>query len=1513
MDLHQRLIALSDLDCAVARRFQDRPVLTEVAGRLLAEQWRQRRLGDSHDPLSLYLISRSPPGARAWIRPLSTLLIERFCRRVTLNLTEGEDFISTHAEDNPDWAVAIDLHAVELLINDCGPFMLDRYREELLAYWSRFDITGQTPWQWYTEHLRQQFINALDAGKRASRLRPQVIDLANRLLVIPETAVTPTASPSVSLLSSDLSASGKIDRDLGSALLIEHSSDTAGTSVTLLFTLVGKLLVFPSRQVMINILERLWPATPTPAPHVLRILPQTEEPFAAQALGLLRQQLDVVQAVANNYHAQGLALALGRNTDHLTSMVELCNRAERTQRQRLTEQLPDWLRHAPYTAQALYARNLVDVAQSYEDANGQFWLDGIVSAEAFANQQLRARLAVDHPGESLAPEEVLVLNYQITTSSTAIGDTAFTSGEIHTVTFSLAELAIGNLVLLKPGKVALASSTGQPLPAWLNEGYVKTLVSELDIGASYPRLLRTKLLDDPEQRHARERLLDAQLRSQLPAQAMELHLRGEGISEASALRIAQIFTRTPDDRTHWVMRPLGLLRRADAEPDHPLNTWLIEAANPTSGVCLLYRPQHEQPLLEYDDRLALLVAIGTPGALQDDLLQRLPAPDRKVYAHGGFQEPHLFHPLDDSFAVPFATPAPVTLSTEPAVDDIGKAIYQASIEETIQHFQAHAVTTHEATWKSRITFGWLLFNSVLPFAGRLAGRLAWLAQIETALAQVIDTDDSLSPTEHRIAWVNLLLNLALLLLSGSPAQLQLEEGAEDHLAPPPLPSPQAPALAQVETTVPDSELDFSWAQPAGKLSQAQRQALNALSSRTLPQSLGEPIPHGALAGLHLHDNNLYVLLEGKAYSVLLDEPSGQPRIVGDSPEQLPGPWLRRDEANRWGIDLRLRLRGGMPMTSRIARLREANRQALVELDRTLAQDLEQGLEQLRRMRIDASSFNDDMPEDDLRKHLHTCQAASLHWKAYLERLNQRNALEVRDGFKLERANALTQRAFSEQMIYATLHQLYTPKRTQLMRFISENETRMSPADLVIYSRRLAEISPLLDELVINADAMHDIHAQLKKLTNRGQDRIQAMFDSLERGWPSAERPITCRYIRLENHFNRLFAFHPLKASEPRNGGFWLKLANDNISLVIAQRRQLAALAKPSDELATRLLKSAKEWLAQADRQLGNFKTLSTDTASTALLAPIEQDLAYIQATVSSELAEYPDYPPTTTLSRLREQTPGLIETEEHGVLLGVPRAGDETTVDIEAPGPEGRTRTYRQDHGNWVEVPPAPVARARTNDSLKRLLKGSQALMDNARATLHHLQGSPNERYLPVEIHDELMLHGQRMTERADAIERRLTADNASDEASGGQDAARVGKALSDLAMILESQAKALRIQAALSQKPRMGELQNLIDNHEVTVHALGARTRLAKVKGRPADYLDEYVIRHQGRDLWYAHFHYPAQDTAKPQFLAGHLKTADQRHLKGQTAVDVATGRPVEVYRSPITLAAATRFFFSL
>uniref|UniRef100_UPI0015B6B8F9 dermonecrotic toxin domain-containing protein n=2 Tax=unclassified Pseudomonas TaxID=196821 RepID=UPI0015B6B8F9 len=88
--------------------------------------------------------------------------------------------------------------------------------------------------------------------------------------------------------------------------------------------------------------------------------------------------------------------------------------------------------------------------------------------------------------------------------------------------------------------------------------YLRSVVSELDIGASYPAMLRRKLLDDPNGRVTRQRLLTTQLRSQLPALAQELYLRGKLPDQQAASRIAQVFWTAEDDEARrWIMRPLG--------------------------------------------------------------------------------------------------------------------------------------------------------------------------------------------------------------------------------------------------------------------------------------------------------------------------------------------------------------------------------------------------------------------------------------------------------------------------------------------------------------------------------------------------------------------------------------------------------------------------------------------------------------------------------------------------------------------------------------------------------------------------------------------------------------------------------------------------------------------------------------------------------------------------------------------------------------------------------------------
>lgn len=1527
MDLHQSFLTLSRLDCVVAQRFKDRPLLLQSASRMLIEQWHARHFDRTQDPLALWLVSRGPQGTAAWPRLLPAMLIERYCLRTTLNLTPGEDFLSLRDDGDPAGAQDIDLHAVELLINECGPLLLSRYLQDLAEYWSSFDAHGQTPWQWYAEFLQKQFASALESRSKDHSLTPEQVDTANYLKDHAGAGQADVQQPSITLLSTDLSASANIDVDLGSALLIEGAAHDDASSITLLYTLLGKLLAFPSRPTMLGILARLWPHTRVPTAHQLHLAPLSDSWFQMQALQLLHQQIRVARAIADSYQQQDQALLLSQDLDRLTSVLELCDRNERTQRQRLSQHLPDWLRNAPTRGQQQYARLLIDTAQSYEMASGSTWLDDVETAQAFANRLLAQRIDADHPGTALLPEEVRVKNFQVTGLASGQGSLVI-SGEEQLVEYSLADLAIGNIGLLRPGRVELRSRSNAPLPSWMNETYLHTLVSELDIATAYPKMLNDKLLNDPLEKQRRQALLGAQLRYQLPALAMELHLRGEGLDEHSVEQLKRLLAWPQAlDEGRWVMRPLSLLRLPEASPDRVLNTWLFEAIRPGAGTCLLYRPLHAQSLLQFDDRIALLNAIATPGELQDDILQRLPEEQRKVYAHGGFIEPHLFHPLDDPFAVPFGIPRPVTLGIEAAEQDIGKAIYEACVQESIQRFQAHAHTTAQARWESWKELGWLLFNTLLPLGGSTLGKVAWLVQMEIAFAEFVEIDSTRDPEGHRTALVNLLVDIALLLLSHTALEKPLEEGNEPTLSQQVVSGPGAlvPPPIEVTSPAPLGQLVFGWSAPTRTLSVAQQSALHALSSSRLPSELGQLIPHGPLAGLFLAEDQCWVQLQGKVFRVQLDEQYGQPRIVADTPQATPGPWLVRDEAGRWQLDLHLRLRGGMPTGSRIARLREEKRQRMQVLDEQIRQDHAQGMETLWRLKEQVEQFDIDIPDNDLKTQYESALAASAHWQGHLQRLKERNALEPLQRFKPRRATALCQRAYSEQLVHLITQRRYRPQHMQLEHFlrqfkgeagrlkgdVRQYDGQISVDDLNVYKNRLAALAPLLDDMLLNAQAMQEIREELGTLSIREPADLRQSVESLIQALANTDTPMQLRYRRLDSNFNHLFALSDADNDAPGSPFFWLNLANKTYHRVYGQRKQLASLANPSQEMSVRLLRGIDDWLREANRQLLNFSALLDEEQVQQILAKVNEDLACIQAAVRSELAQYPDFPATVSLKQLRQEAPGLIEVEDEGLLLGVPNADDATLVVVPDRDPQQPPRTFRQQDQAWVELPLPGTAPRQATTKLKHLLKDSEQLMARAQQALERLQRTPDDNYLPVEIHELLSFQQADLLKRSQAIERHLTADNEVDENAGERDAAQVNRRLVDLAAQLGQAAVDLRVQAALRQAPRMGEVQYLLDNQQVTVHALAPRTKLAKVRGRADDYLDEYVIRHQGQDLWYAHFHYRKPETPKDQFSAGHLKTLAQRHLPGRVVLDPATGKEVPVYRAPITVASAIRYFF--
>lgn len=1494
-NLHQRLAMVTDLHCQVARRFSERPTLLEVAGDILVQAWQQRQLATRHDPRALYLTTLSPTG-KAWVRPLPQVLVERYCLRRTLNLPAEEAFLSMLPDAATADRLTIDLHEVELLINETAPALLETYRQRLANFWSRASLTGETPWRWYANVLREQMRKAIDSHARDGNLSTFALAVASLVNNYPSTAERATwpntADLKVNLLGIDFSPDAQFDADLASAVLIEQQSHQPERQLTLLYTLSGRLLAFPSRQALLETINRNWPDSLRSSPRQVNLQPTTQSVFEGQALGLLSTQLQLIDAIAGKYRSQQDAEALANELDRLTSLIDLCDTDEAARRQPLVAELPAWLRDAASRPLMRYSTLLVDVAQGYQDANGQFWLDGIDTSEAYANRLLAARLASDHPAEPLDPEHVHLVNYQTTAVAAAGQDAVIPLGEVTPVTYTLAQLAIANLGLLKAGRVELSTTDGSPLPAWMTETYLRQLVRELDVGAHYPAMLRERLLDDATERARREKLFTLQLHSQLPALAMELHLRGVLQDADISSHIGELFSpQASPDTPRWALRPLGFIKAPGSPADRPRNTWLIEPQAVTTGPCLLYRPLHPDSLLFYRDRLALLDAIATPGVLQDDLLRRLPAEDRRFYAHGGFLEPHLFTILEDTSAVPWQTPAPVTLALTDAEQAPGKALYLACVNESIQRFAEHAASSAQARWDSWKELGWLLFNTLLPLAGSTLGKVAWLAQMEVALASYVE--DDADPTRHRLAMVDLLVNIAMLLFSHSIMRLQIEQASPSLASEDPTPAQPAAEAVLPVIEHDRSPLDFGWARADHRLDSHQRQALEALKASPTPAELGSAVPNGPMQGLYLYRNSFYALLDNSVYEVMHDD--GLIRLIG--PQQQPGPWLMRDEVGRWKVDLRLRLKGGQPLSEQLRKLRLEKQAALQASSDQLQADKAQMADKLHQVATIEKLLVAASDDSLLARCQEKIQQLSAFWVEHLERLQSHNTLQPLKEFKQLQAHALYQDSICQRLLFRILRERFTPPREQMLQIARQQAEgeELSPADIRIVTQRVGSMLPLLDRMIQSNTALEQLQINLKRLASAQQPQISSWSELASSMPASLEKELVLRFLRLESLVNRLtLTFRLSDQAKLWRDRFW-----SGVQLAIAQSAKLPGHANLDEEAKVRVLRSLEQQYLASSRQLDNFASLVPEEDAQHTLQGLRDEVSWLNAETRQQLSQLPDYPPVCTLTQLRSRLPGLIETAEHGLLLGEPRAGTPDIVDIPGPDSKMPTRTYQLEHEQWVEVQPAAPAPPVGKRKLTQLLKGSTALMNTAREAM---QRSVYARYLPVEIEETLLQQHDLLMARADAIEQALTASNQTDEARQGLDAEGVARSLRSLADQVKSHATQRRIEAALAQPPRMGEVQFLLEKGEVQIRAEGARVRLAKVPGRPADFIDEYSISHQGKVHWYAHFHYLANDSAKVDFTVGHLKTAEQRFMTGK-----------EVYYSEITHAAGRRLFFDL
>lgn len=436
--------------------------------------------------------------------------------------------------------------------------------------------------------------------------------------------------------------------------------------------------------------------------------------------------------------------------------------------------LPDWLATAGEAERFVLQALSLELAGFIQRNKGRAYSDGIPDIRTFAQQQFD-QLPASKKLTQYAAEDLEVV-FKVAQGAPG------TSGYVERKTMSLTDMLLNNLSGLPNGQVEVFFKTGLKengveiktrVPALEQELYLKTLVDELDIGTTYPALLKKDLLGAPEKTAERRALFTQQVPIELQMKALELSIKGESGFNATGFRYVQeILKPQPGpksvDGKDIVIRPLAFDNKPQGTIDVVEGAYLIEPKDSSTGPHILYRPLiAEAPLLQFASRQALLDAIQNKGKLQNDTLAWLPENVQKEYSGNGFKHPNLVIFGVNLGSVPLNQTIPLAVDNrlQQTLQDgkLMEHLYEANAQSLITLAEHQSTASAQSRWASLKEGGFLLLNALLPALRGPAATLGLLLQAEGIVKDLQTLTDADSKNKEA-ALADLLTNLATLLL-----------------------------------------------------------------------------------------------------------------------------------------------------------------------------------------------------------------------------------------------------------------------------------------------------------------------------------------------------------------------------------------------------------------------------------------------------------------------------------------------------------------------------------------------------------------------------------------------------------------------------------------------------------------------------------------------------------------------------------------------------------------------------
>lgn len=1451
------LVTKSDLVHQTSRG----PSLHEVASELLTEALKTFEpaltLDPDHAAIATPASNGVPPTDTAMVfETLTHAVIRQGLEGTHADYFNDRHFLTATPQARPAVQLPVDMPQLSGLLNGCTQLLFVTYQERQLAFWN---ATGASLPRW--QELSDTFKEALNGASPPGWNADQCA-LANLIARNPIKAerMSHTALAQIKVGLPDIDQLGGTQNQhliLGGAIIL--TGTYLKQPLHLMYSISQGYETFSSMASLGESLPRHMGLNGTAEQLTWRLYEPDGSLFDWVAWALISTQLEAIEALA------------GSGSTLIESGPLPAASAEETARlARLQSALPEWLKNATVDDQQAYSNGLSALGKLHAQYDIAAANGNIASIDVFAQTKMREAIVGDKKpgGESLALDKLSIT----TTDSMEVGGLLLPDPSSQR-SETLGEFALQNTPAYM---TSLAFTDQTTVPDWLTPDYLSEKSEQVDIGEAYPALIKRTLLDDTPQAALHKAHYIRLLRILLPMQALECKLaQREGFDEQGYNQVLQSLTPNTAAASAAVICPFAFVpqRRLSGASDRVSNMFIITSQADPEGVCVLYRPLFNPPLMQFPSTQNLLFALRQNGELRENVLAWLPTPAVSFeYANYVFgqQLPSLltlaqlaFEPLIHLDMI-----GPVSLLKTPISGDIFEHLYSENASTLQTLAERQSVSNRERRWVLLVESGWAIFSVASNFLTGAAGTAVWvwqsIQQIQRALGDYEQGEVNWKSMAEVLLTLGILLmqHVALRRMSGKKTEPIDEYGVH------------APQVIKPHVSVSHQPLSLTGPLPASHLAVLAQEAIAAPRSGTgfiqHLKTFAVAKPEGI--GPSLDPRSHLYQLEGKHYA-----PVGsywfQIRVVGDDPLVIQDPTspgrtglaIQYDAAlERWHWDLKLRLRGGGKTGAE-----QSQKARLAELDKQLSEFTAISNIEERKRRIEMGRHAHDLiPQDEsLDIYLRQLKIAIDQCASTLSLFNE----WLRLGGRSPVGHTRRLRATSEHMYYVTLwladvHQSYNAHARKVLDEIDFNALVVDTDHL----DRIREVIALGREMITNIEAFEASQPALNTMSHHpGLHKDQ--IDKLKA--VSTDRTITLQSYHVEY----------LKANEIGLTGElcirppWSE-ANAQARAAIGQF--IEATCGAAHELARRNRGSENpdsldENILSLDRLIDRF----TDSQQRLLHLPDQfpdqlepAPLERLRSLISDLLA-------SATAQRValrREQRKQQKSTQPRA---GTSRAAQKISKSYPQSSATARPGTdTAQALSPLVIVEPkvsTPQPRTRADETVI-----SQALELNLDATVDsiilQLTHSAERRYHIAEDVDHLFEQQIKKYQQAAVDVEQILAKPTLAGASQ-MPVEHLPAELRSAAERIRTAGIGVHARMLKLKKPRQTYFQWLLANEQLTLRR-DTRGRIRTQKGQ--DYFQEYQIQDRSRDdadLWVAHFHYISLDSPADQFTAAHLKVAEK------------------------------------